>query len=296
MSTRTILLTGETGFLGRHVRSSLESDPETVVRVLGKRLGDLEPGSQPGVDVVIHLAAWVTKRAGSSDLEQIVDANVVGLERLLACLDPPPSRLLFASTLDVYGMPAGKRLCEDSPLDPTDAYAASKLLGEHMVLADAEAREYEASVVRIGHLYGPGEEAYSKFIPTAISALMQGRPPTVVGSGETRRDLLYVGDAAEAFRRLALSSRDLPKLVNLATSESYTLTEIAEILIDIVGFLGGVRYLSDRPTPPSVSFDTQLLNETIGEFAGVSLAEGLRREVEHVVAGEQSATETPSRA
>jgi nucleoside-diphosphate-sugar epimerase len=296
VSVRTILLTGETGFLGKRVRRSLEADPGIALRTLSGRLGELEPGPQFAVDVVIHLAAWTTKQAGSLDLGQIVDANVVGLQRLLTCLDPPPRRMLFASTTDVYGIAGGRRLDEGSPLDPTDAYAVSKLLGEHLIMTDASAREYEASVVRVGHIYGPGEEAYSKFVPTAINALMCGRPPTVVGNGETKRDLLYVDSAAKAFRRLAVRSQRLPELVNLASSDSYSLNEIAQTLIDIVGFIGRVRYLSDRPNPASVSFDTRLLSETIGALEEVPLAEGLRSEVEHVVANERRSRQTPSRA
>jgi nucleoside-diphosphate-sugar epimerase len=157
------------------------------------------------------------------------------------------------------------------------------------VLTDAYVRGYEACAMRIGHLYGPGEEAYEKVIPTMIRALMCGRPPTVVGDGLTRRDLLYVDDAAEAIRRLTRSAGVLPQVVNLAARETYTVEEIARTLIDIVGFLGKIRYLSDHRRPPSVSFDTALLSETIGEWERLPLAEGLRREVAHVVALQRSA-------
>jgi nucleoside-diphosphate-sugar epimerase len=289
MPTRTVLLTGETGFLGTHLRRRLEADPTIETRLLNARLGELTPGPAFDVDVVIHLAAWTTKRAGTADLREMVSSNVLGLERLISCLDPPPRRLLFASSIDVYGLRSAERLHECSPLDPVDANATSKLLGEQMLLADAEERGYEVCAMRLGHLYGPGEDAYAKFVPTAIRALMKGRPPTVVGDGTTARDLLYVDDAAELCRRLALSPRELPSVVNVASSGSYTLTEIAEALIEIVGFLGEVRYLSDQPTPPSVGVDTRLLRETVGEFSEVSLAEGLRSEIEHVVANERSA-------
>jgi len=280
----TVLLTGETGFLGKRVHASLLADPEIEPRLLGRRLAELDPLDSLAVDTVIHLAAWTTKRRGSVDLAQIVDANVVGLQRLLGSLDPPPRRFLLASTTDVYGIRGGPPLSERSPLDPTDAYAASKLLGERFVLTDARARGYEACAVRIGHLYGPGEEAYEKVVPTMIGALMCGRPPTVVGDGQTRRDLLYVDDAAEAIRRLATSARGLPEVVNLASPDTHTVEEIAQTLIDIVGFIGKVRYLSDHPRPPSVSFDTALLSEVAGEWERLGLAEGLGHEVAHVVA------------
>jgi UDP-glucose 4-epimerase len=290
VSMKRVLLTGENGFLGKRVRSNLEAVPGVELRLLGKRLTELEPAELRDVDDVVHLAAWTTKRAGASDLERMTEANVMGLRALLGALDVPPRRFLFASTADVYGMTSGEVLDEGSPLDPTDAYAASKLLGEHMVAEDAHARDYEFCVVRIAHLYGPGEESYEKFVPASIRALMKGRPPTVVGDGQTERDLLYVDDAAEAIRRLLTFADELPVCVNLAAPEFYTLEAIARTLIGIVGFMGSIRYLSDHANPPSVRFDTALLEGTVGTWQRIALGDGLRHEIEHVVALEGGST------
>lgn len=288
VSTHTVLLTGGSGFLGKRVRASLDADPAVAVSVLRKRLSELDDTFY--VDVVIHLAAWTPKSSRASNLDEIIDANVVGLQRLLNRLDPPPRRLLFASTIDVYGTQAEQQPSEHSPLDPMSTYAASKLLGERIVIEDAGARGFEVSVMRLGHIYGPGEEAYEKFVPASIRALMKGRPPTVVGNGQTRRDLLYVDDAAEIIRRLALAPHSLPEIINVGGSNTYTIEEVARALIEVVGFMGRVRYLSDHPLPASAGFDTTLLSNTIGEVNEVSLIEGLRREVAHVVALECSST------
>ncbi|HTW42742.1 MAG TPA: NAD-dependent epimerase/dehydratase family protein [Solirubrobacteraceae bacterium] len=287
MTSQRVLLTGETGFLGKRVHALLCADTQLSVVPLSARLPRLVGATRLEADVVVHLAAWTTKRAGDSNLPEIVDANVAGLLALLEALDPPPRRFLFASTADVYGAGNAGRLREDSPLHPIDAYAASKLLGEHIVKQDARDRGYQACAMRIGHLYGPGEQAYEKFVPAAITALMKGRPPTVVGDGTTRRDLLYVDDAAEAIRRLVLSGDALPEILNLASPDTYTLNEIAQTLIEIVGFLGRIRYLSDHATPPSIGFDTKLLEKVLGPWQRLALTEGLRREIDSVVAAER---------
>ena len=69
--------------------------------------------------------------------------------------------------------------------------------------------------------------------------------------------------------------------------------EIAQTLIDIVGFLGRIRYLSDHSNPPSVGFDTRLLEATIGDRDRLLLAEGLRREIDCVFAAERESTALP---
>jgi UDP-glucose 4-epimerase len=294
-STTSILLTGESGFLGKRVRVRLEAEPGVTVRVLTGRLGELGSGDRLGVDTAIHLAAWTRKSHEREDVAEILDANVLGLQRLLSCLDPAPRRLLFASTTDVYGNNGGERIGEDALLDPASEYAASKVLGERMAIGDARARSYECVVMRLGHVYGPGEERYEKFVPTTIRALMKGRPATLVGDGSARRDLLYVDDAAEAVCRLALSPRGLPELVNVASASTYSLEQIAQTLVEVVGFLGRIRYLRDRPNPPSLGFDTRLLDEAIGRLDEVTLSEGLRREVEHVAAAAREASRAAGR-
>lgn len=287
MSGNVVLLTGESGFLGRGVHASLDADAGVSVRVLGARLAELSGKLDLGVDIVIHLAAWTQKHRGAASVEELIDANVVGLQRLLEHLDPPPRRFLFASTTDVYGVPGGQRPSERSSLNPATAYAASKVLGERIVIEDAGTRGYEACVMRLGHIYGPGEESYEKFVPTAIRTLMKGRPPTVVGDGQAMCDLLYVDDAAEIIRRLALSPRILPEILNVAGSHMHALKDVAQTLIDIVGFMRGIRYLADRPAITSMGFDTTLLRETVGDVDEVSLVDGLRREVQYYVSLQQ---------
>ncbi len=289
VSRTSVLLTGENGFLGRRVRARLVRERGVEVSVLPRRLGELERSDRLAVDTVVHLAASTRKSGEPVDLGEMIDANVVGVQRLLGCLDPPPRRLLFASSTDVYGEGGRERIAEGSPLRPASEYAASKLLGERMVIGDARARGYECTVMRLGHIYGPREERYEKFVPATIRALMKGRPPVVVGDGSTRRDLLYVDDAAEAVCRLAFST-ELPEVVNVASARTYSLKEIAETLVEIVGFIGRIRYLHDQPNGASLGFDTQLLKATIGELEETRLSDGLRRELEQVVTGEREAS------
>jgi UDP-glucose 4-epimerase len=302
MTMPSALLTGATGFVGGHLLRRLVRDEWTVtalVRDSATDLGDgvrhvcadlapLSPGDLGGeaFDVVFHLGAHTPKASGDSDPDAIIAANVVGVRRLLAAT-PDARRVVFAGTLDVYAQPPrGTRLTEQSRLDPRSLYAVSKLLGERL-LGDCVAPGIETTVLRYGHLYGPGEEAYAKFIPKTIANLMRGRPPYVYGDGSAEVDVLYVDDAVEATVRAATIA-DAAGTINVVRGTSHALREIAERLVDIVGFLGQIRYVPDRPQGPSIRFDASLMRASLGSWPLVELDDGLRREVAHVAHASRS--------
>jgi UDP-glucose 4-epimerase len=287
------LLTGATGFVGGHLCQRLVRDGwdvtalvrdgsivvDEAVRHVRADLEHLRPDAFGGeaFDVVFHLAASIPKVSGTGDPEAIVAANAVGTQRLLAAT-AGAGRLVFASSVDVYAPAAdGAPLTERSRLDPRTVYAASKLLGERLV----EAAGIEAVVLRFGHLYGPGEEAFATFIPKTIANLMRGRPPYVYGDGSAQVDVLYVDDAVEAALRAATRPRTAAT-INVVHGTSHALRAIAEQLVACVGFLGEIRYVADRPQGPSTRFDAALMREALGRWPLVDLEEGLRREVAHV--------------
>jgi len=291
------LLTGATGFVGGHLLSRLvregwqvtaivresSADLGSDVRSVRADLADLGPDALGGeaFDAVFHLGAYTPKTSGASDSDAIVAANIVGLRRLLAATTAV-RRFVFTSTLDVYAPAAdGERMDEGSALGPRSLYAASKLFGELLVQDAGVASGVDTVVLRYGHLYGPGEDAYDKFVPLVIRNLMQGRPPYVYGDGSAEVDLLYVEDAVEATLRAA-SRPEASGVINVVRGTSHSLRAIATELVDIVGFLGDIRYVPDRPQKPGIRFDPARMRERLGTWPLVDLAEGLRREVEHV--------------
>lgn len=290
------LITGATGFVGGHLLRRLVRDGWSVTAIVRDSLADLGPGVQrvcadlaeltpdslagATFDVVFHLGAYMPKTSASSDPDAIVATNVLGTSRLLAAT-ATAGRFVFASTIDVYAPLAGDgRLTEESRLDPRSLYATSKLFGERLV-AEAAGPGVEPVVLRYGHLHGPGEEAFRRFVTLTIDNLMHGRPPYVYGDGSAEVDLLYVDDAVEATIRAA--TRPLAaRTINVVRGTSHTLRSIAEQLVEIVGFLAAIRYVADRPQGASVRFDAARMRESLGSWPLVGLHEGLRREVMHV--------------
>jgi nucleoside-diphosphate-sugar epimerase len=237
------------------------------------------PGQYDGV---FHLAACTPKFSGDDDPGAVIASNIVGMERLLAGLAGRTGRLVFASTLDVYGSPGeGEVVSEQSPLRPTSLYAVSKLFGELMVGRWAPSGTERSAILRVGHIYGPGEGAYRKLIPETIRRLISGQPARLVGSGEELRDLLFVDDAAEGMVRAweALERGSVGPL-NLVSGRAITVRRIIELLCEEAGRAGHLIQEPAAGPGRSLQFDASLAERSLGAYVRTDFREGIRKEID----------------
>jgi UDP-glucose 4-epimerase len=297
-----LLVTGAGGFIGNHLVRLLlgAGDDVTIVAQhsarrsldlpaqknlvtlpadlenIGRALGDERlPRQYAGV---FHLAAYTPKASGNEDEDAVVASNVVGLRELLRACEGRVERFIFASTLDVYGAPAGP-LSEESPLRPQTLYAASKILGEVAVRRWGKRTNARTAVLRVGHIYGPGEDAYRKLIPNTIRALLAGDAAVQYGEGNEKRDFLYVADAATAFVELwkKMAAGD-GETLNLVSGESISVAGVIALLCSIVGAGAKTERRASAGQATSFEFDSRRLRETL-PFVRTSLADGLGAEV-----------------
>jgi len=188
-------------------------------------------------------------------------------------------KMIFASTLDVYAQPPnGHVLTESSPLSPSTLYGASKLFCEQLVRTFARQHGYGYAILRFGHIYGPGEEAYSKLIPVAIQALLRNESPVIHGDGSVQRDLLFVEDAVEVTLRAAVAKIEKLDPVNIVSGKSTSVRQIVEILTALCERTMQATYL-DKPASQSLKFSSDKMTELFGSREMVPLQEGLRQEV-----------------
>jgi dTDP-L-rhamnose 4-epimerase len=200
-----------------------------------------------GVDAVCHQAAMVGLGVDLSDLPVYADVNVTGTAVLLEAMGRHGiARLVFASSMVVYGegayecaahglvrpaprdrsdLSAGRfeprcprcalplattTVAEDAPLDPRNAYAASKVAQEHLSASWARMTGGAAVGLRYHNVYGPRmprDTPYSGVAAIFRSCLERGAPPRVFEDGGQRRDFVHVRDVAQA-NVLALEAAD----------------------------------------------------------------------------------------
>lgn len=303
LSGKTVLITGTSGFIGKHLLNRMRQVPDIALIVvsrtpvaeqrkkeiwIGSALEDLAESvwREHGINqihTVFHLGAYTPKNSASADeVDAIYRSNLIGTRRLVESLPSQPEAIVFSSTLDVYSPPEdGECLTETSPLHPPTLYGASKLFGEHLIEAYARKTGCRYAILRYGHIYGPGEEAYAKLIPVAIRSLLQGKAPVIYGNGSVLRDFFYVEDAVEATVRAASLPQNGCGPINIVSGDSHPVSEIIQILVRLSGFSGDIQYLREKPGGRSLRFSNRKMRELLGEWNTVPLEEGLRRELEY---------------
>jgi len=196
-------------------------------------------------------------------------------------------KLLFLGSSCIYPKYAPQPLPESAllggPLEPTnEAYAIAKIAG--IKLCQAYAREYGANFISAmpTNLYGPNDNfnletshVLAALLRKAHEAKISGAREIVVwGSGEPRREFLHVDDLAEACLFL-LQNYDSPEIINIGTGYDLTVSELAELICDVVGFTGELAW--DRTKPdgtPCKLLDVSKL-ESLGWKSIIPLREGI---------------------
>ncbi|HET6505337.1 MAG TPA: NAD-dependent epimerase/dehydratase family protein [Baekduia sp.] len=287
-----VLVTGGAGFIGSHVvdrliaagheprifdqRPSPWHDPKDVQTIIGdlRRVEDLRRALR-GCDAICHLAAaadvgevhahphWATELNGGGTLNVLEAAREAGVQRVV-----------YASTVWVYSDVPAEEVDEATPLlPPAHLYTAGKLAGELYCRSYAELYGLKTTVVRFGIPYGPRARP-AAVIPSFVDRALRGEPLTIAGTGEQERSFVYVEDLADGVVR-ALAPQAVGKTYNLATRETTTIRELAEIVRDTVGAVDIVHTDGRAGDLRGARIDSTRAEDELGWRAHTHLRDGI---------------------
>lgn len=305
---RRALVTGGRGFVGAWLCKALRErgaevvsfdrrgpDTPSTLSMLGVEIaeeqGTLTDGerlatvlAEQRIDTIFHLAAEAIVGTTSQDPLSAFESNVRGTWTLLeAAVDADVDRCVVASSDKAYGAHAELPYREHFPLQPSSPYEASK------AAADVIARSYwvgsglPVAVTRFANIYGGGDLNFSRLVPEAVCAAIEGRPPVLRSDGSPVRDLLYVEDAADAYLAIAEGlDRDEVRgeAFNAGGERPYSVLEIVETITRLADT--GVEPEIRGTGNPEGEIDRQYLDagklrELCGWTPSISLEDGLRR-------------------
>jgi len=305
---KRVLVTGGAGFVGSNLASRLVDIGAHVVvldnfftgykeNLAGLPVelveGDVEDSLLvrrlvSSVEYVFHLAV---RNIIVSTKEPVKDftTNVGGTINVLeACLAEKShiKRLVYTSSVSVYGNARYLPVNEDDPKIILNPYAAGKLSAENYCMAYFETYGLPVSIVRYSNVYGPNqrpENPYCGVISKFISNALAGAPLRIYGDGEQTRDFTYVDDAVEATIRAALVSPGL--VFNVGSGVETSINTLARLIIEETGSQCAIEYVDKRDIDDVRRrvVNIELARHFLRWSPMVSLRKGIKRTVEWVL-------------
>jgi GDP-L-fucose synthase len=292
---KRVLVAGHLGMVGAALVRRLRREP---VEILAAPRAELDLTRQAAVEawmherrpqVVIIAAAKVggilaNDTAPADFLEQNL---LIATNLIRAAHEVGVEKLLFLGSSCVYPREAPQPIREEAlltgPLEPTNHwYAVAKIAG--IMLCRAHRRQFGSDFISVmpTNLYGPGDNfdlAGSHVVPALMRKMHEARlrdlPSVEIwGTGRPRREFLHVDDLADACIHLLLRYSD-ELHVNIGCGEDITIIELANLLRDVTGYAGELRFDPSRPdgTPRKLLDITRL--EALGWQPTIGLREGL---------------------
>jgi nucleoside-diphosphate-sugar epimerase len=300
------LVTGGAGFIGSHLAEELVRRGETV-RVVdnlstGKRqnlshvpsvefiegdLVDLDVARRAvkGIDYVLHQAAIPSVPRSVEDPITSNRANVdASLTVLVAARDAGVKRLVYAGSSSAYGNTPTLPKVETMAPAPLSPYALQKLVAEQYCQMFTRLYGLQTVTTRYFNVFGPRQDPsspYSGVISIFISALCEGRRPTIYGDGEHTRDFTYVANVVDGVLRACTADNASGEVINVATSGRISLNTLFNTVRDLVGSTVEPIYAEPRAGDVKDSqADISKAKRVLGYQPSVTFDAGLAKTVE----------------
>lgn len=290
---KTLLITGSTGFIGQNILKFIESKFENQYNivllsssmhdkyktVLHKNYtfvkNDFENQGIKNIDIIIHIGAFIPKSGSEANDIEKSNANIFNTNYLLNNLPALPSKFIFLSTIDVYGK-IESIIDEAYSPNPISMYGWSKLYCEKMIENWATNHQVIFQILRVGHIYGKGEEAYKKVIPVTIQKLKDGESPQIFGTGDEKRSFLHVDNVCYLIMK-SIGLQKYEGVINLCSSKSYTIKDIINMLLEISKKDLVIDYIETQNRGIDFVFDTSKMNRLLG-CSEIAIKDGLINE------------------
>ena len=280
------LVTGAAGFLGRHIARRFRDSgwevtgfdvtpfDEPEVEFLQGDLASAESleRAMTGQDVVAHVGAIGDVYLAASDPVLAARVNVVGTANVAEAAASNGTRVIYASTWEVYGEPRYQPIDEEHPTVPDHPYSITKLAGESLLLAASRLRDVQVVALRLGTAFGPGLRPNSVF-RIFIDKARRGEPITIQGDGSQGRQFTHAYDIAKAFE-LAASASLSGIALNVVAPETVTIKELAERVVE--RFPTELTFGDPRPGDvPPAAVSAALATTKLGWQPETGFSEGL---------------------
>jgi len=301
-----ILVTGGSGLIGSHIVDLLVLEHPKEIIVFDKNVSGFIEHSLPKldykavtlcenditqpdevqkalkeVDFVFHAASLLTKES-DEQLRAAYEVNVGGMYNVLeGSVAAGVKKLIYSSSISIYGNPVMKPMTEEHPLNTVSMYGAGKVACEFLLRVFKNKFGLNYVALRYSPVYGSRQTErtnIAQYISESFARIEQNLPPLIYGDGSQLYDYIYVEDVARA-NIVALKSPVNSESFNIATGISTSVTDVVRMIREITGTSLEAEYVSqgDRFGTKNLFFDVTKAEKVLGYKAAVSMKEGLTR-------------------
>lgn len=279
------IVTGGAGFIGSNLVDSLVDEGHDVIVVDNLSTGKEENVNSKaelfvcdislkdsittmtevmkGADTVFHLAALARVQPSIENPHSFNQVNVNGtLHILTAAKEAGVRRVVYSASSSAYGDATIFPTPENHPTDPLSPYGLQKLIGEQYCRVFYHCYGLETVSLRYFNVFGERQSldgAYKLVMGIFADQRLKGKPLTITGDGEQRRDFTYVGDVVKA--NILASSSSLVgqgESINIGNGDNRSVNEIA----DLIG--GPKEYIEKRLEPEQTLADNTKAKNLLG--------------------------------
>lgn len=303
MNTETVLVTGGAGFIGSHIADRLLSMGTQVVIVDNLSTGDRENVNPRAtfyqidltdrraldeifkkhkIDYVIHEAAKINLNVMLEEPSIDVASSVLTTLNLLTlCVEHRVKKIIYASSVAVYGRPKKIPVTETDEPIPIYSYGIAKKCAEEYIKYFSDTHHVNYSILRYANVYGPRQPIYGEVGVIAIftDKVVKGQPLTIYGDGNHLRDYIYIDDVVEAtVKTLSAGDRDT---FNVGCGKGVSVNEVFSAIREVAPESLEVIHQPERIGEIG-KFSCHISKlQALGFSPKVALAEGIRRTLEH---------------
>ena len=272
-----ILITGSSGFVGKHLVKKLSRNHKiaTYDLIKGQDVLDSELLAQKlkDVDLIVHLAAFISATESWQKPMEYMKNNALGTLSVIRCaIDAGVKKIIFFSSAAVKA----------KPLTP---YAISKISAEEIIKLYSE--KINTVIIRPENIYGSGQkEAYGYVIHNFIKSVQAGKSVNIYGDGYQTRDFVYIDDVVQTVQKLIKLKTMSGTVISLGTGKPTKIINLAKTTMKILNKEVEIKFSNERNEPRSSFADVKTLSKIgIDAKKFVGLKEGVKKLIKNQYTG-----------